>query len=76
MILVKIKTGELPDDIPAKMDGGFGGGHACDACDEQISVTQAEYDFELPRGRVIRLHVGCSGVWQAEVLKRQVERTA
>jgi hypothetical protein len=77
-IIVRLDSGELPDYIPAKMDGGFGGGHSCNGCGERITAAQVEYDVELPApaggGRLIRLHVGCFGIWQAEVLKRQAER--
>ena len=75
-ILLKLDTGGLPNDIPTKVEGGFGDGVACDGCGEQISASQAEHDFTSPDGRVMRLHITCSGVWQAEVLKRHAERSA
>jgi hypothetical protein len=49
---------------------GFGGGRACDGCDETVDGTQYEYKVPLPDGRLGRLHVGCSGLWQAELLNR------
>jgi len=75
-ILLKLDTGGLPNDIPTKVEGGFGDGVACDGCGEQIGASQAEHDFTSPDGRVMRLHITCSGVWQAEVLKRHAERSA
>lgn len=68
-ILDKIRTGKLPQHIPEKLISGFGDGHACDGCDEKIQGAQIEYDVDLPDGRLVRLHIGCSGLWQAELLK-------
>jgi hypothetical protein len=53
---------------------GFGAGHACDGCDEKIDRAQYEYEVSLPDGCLVRLHVGCSGLWQAELLKDGIGR--
>jgi len=65
----KIRSGKLPQHTLGKILGGFGGGHACDGCDEKIAGAQYEHEVPLPDGRHLRLHVGCSGLWQAELLK-------
>ena len=72
-IQAKLDSGGLPDHIPEQMGGGFGGGHACDACDDPILLGQAEYTYELGGGRILRLHIGCARLWQAELLRRRAE---
>jgi hypothetical protein len=73
-ILDKLQAGLLPDHLPEKMGSGFGGGHACDACDEPVLAAQTEYTYELRDARVLRLHIGCAGLWQAELLRRGARR--
>jgi hypothetical protein len=73
-MIEKLKAGALPDRLPEKMGSGFGGGHACDACDDPVLPAQTEYTYELPNGRTLRLHVGCAGLWQAELMRRGVTR--
>jgi hypothetical protein len=70
----KIRSGKLPQHIPEKLISGFGGGHACDGCDEKIDGAQIEYDVDLPDSRLVRLHIGCSGLWQTELLKDGIGR--
>jgi hypothetical protein len=65
----KVRSGKLPSRIPEKLGNGFGDGHTCDACDEKIHGAQIEYHVDLPDGGFVRLHIGCSGLWQAELLR-------
>jgi hypothetical protein len=73
-ILDRLQAGKLPDRLPEKMGAGFGADHPCDACDGPILAAQTEYTYELPDDRVLRLHVGCAGLWQAELLRRGATR--
>jgi hypothetical protein len=66
----KLDTGVLPRDSPAKMYAGYGKGYRCDACETTILPAQVEYEFETEAGRVIRLHLGCAGLWEAERRRR------
>lgn len=68
----KVQAGLLPNHLPEKLGGGFGGGHACDSCDDPILLGQAEYTYELRGDRILRLHISCVELWQAE-LRRRVE---
>jgi len=73
-IVAKLDAGALSDRLPEKIRGAFGAGQACDGCDEPILPAQVEYVCELLGGRVLRLHVGCTGLWQAELLRRGAQR--
>jgi hypothetical protein len=73
-IVDKLQAGVLADRRPEKLGSGFGGGRACDACDDPVLPAQTEYTYGSPSGRVLRLHVGCAGLWQAELLRRGLVR--
>jgi hypothetical protein len=76
LIREKILSGQLPRQVPEKLVPGFGNGQTCDGCDETIYGAQVEYDIDMPGGRLVRLHFGCSGLWQAELLRGEVRRAA
>jgi TolA-binding protein len=67
-ITEKLWQGTLPADDPAKFWGGKGSGLPCDGCDTVISSSEPEHEVEMPDGRILRLHVACSGLWR--VLKQ------
>ena len=71
-IAARLNAGTLPQELPEKMRGGYGGDHACSICDDPILATQVEYIYEMP-GEILRLHIGCCGLWQAELLRRGVQ---
>ena len=55
--------------MPAKIEVRFGDGQACSACDQPVLAAQALYQFEL-NGFMWRFHLGCLGLWTADLLKR------
>jgi hypothetical protein len=65
----KLDAGRLPSVMPEKMWTGYGQQYDCDGCDEPIRAAQIEYEF-LQAGDVIRLHIGCVGLWLAELRRR------
>jgi hypothetical protein len=42
----------------------------CDCCGQPIHPAQIEYHFLLDSGDVFRLHIGCLGMWLAELRRR------
>jgi hypothetical protein len=52
------------------MYAGYGKGYRCDGCESTILPAQVEYEFEAENGRVIRFHLGCAGLWEAERRRR------
>lgn len=66
----RLEAGALPRSMASKMFAGPGSERACDACDQHIAANQIEYEFDAPDGRVVRFHLGCAGVWEAERRKR------
>jgi hypothetical protein len=62
----RIEQGTLPVVLPNKIFAGYGTGHRCVACDEEITQTQVEYEVAESPGRPLRFHLGCHVVWQLE----------
>jgi hypothetical protein len=67
----KLAAHDLPREQPVKTSGGYGQGHACDACDEAIQKAQVEYHIEALGNRTYRLHLGCYGRWAAEIYRER-----
>ena len=51
------------------MRSGYGSDNACSGCDQLILPAQVEYEFTIDRD-VFRLHIGCVGIWLAELRRR------
>ena len=66
----KLDAGVLPRVLPEKMWTGYGQGNTCDACDQPIQPGQIEYEFLQESGDVVRVHIGCLGMWLAELRRR------
>ena len=61
-----IEQGRLPLAPPTQgMAAGYGTGHTCAACDEQITSSQMEYAVE-GTGTPLWFHLGCRLIWQLE----------
>lgn len=71
MVRDKLDVGTLPVDDPVKMWSGRGTGLPCTACEQAILRVQIEYEPQYDDGRpLIRLHIGCHGLWEAERQRR------
>jgi hypothetical protein len=66
----KLDAGALPSVLPEKMSTGYGHGIPCNCCGQPIHPTQLEYHFLLGSGDVFRFHIGCLGMWLAELRRR------
>jgi hypothetical protein len=51
---------------------GYGQGNDCNGCGQPIYPAQIEYEF-LHSGDVKQLHIGCLGLWLAELRRRGVQ---
>ena len=60
-----IEYGTLPKMLPQQIAAGYGAGHRCVACDQEITRTQIEYDVGTA-GSPLRFHLGCHVLWQME----------
>ena len=61
-----LQQGRLPLAPPTqRMAAGYGSGHACAACEQQITSAQMEYAVE-GAGTPLRFHLGCRLIWQLE----------
>jgi len=71
-IRYKLDAGLLPRELPQKMCTGYGHGTRCDGCGQSIQPAQIEYEFRMDQDsdRVLRLHIGCMGMWLAELRRR------
>jgi hypothetical protein len=65
----KLDAGVLPGVLPEKMWAGYGQRNPCDGCSEPIHPAQIEYEF-LNSGDMVRFHIGCMGMWLAELRRR------
>jgi hypothetical protein len=67
----KLDAAVLRVDRPVKLWAGLGTGELCIACERPILPAQTEYELQYDDGRpTIRLHVGCYGLWQSELIRR------
>ncbi len=74
VILRKFNDGTLLTKAPNKIDTGYGSGAPCDACGDTIYHAQAQYELSYPDvRRVLRLHFGCAGLWEALRLQRGLD---
>jgi hypothetical protein len=69
----KLDAGLLPRALPEKMWTGYGQGNPCDGCGQPIFPAQIEYESVPDSGDVTRLHIGCLGMWVAELRRRGLQ---
>jgi hypothetical protein len=68
----KLDAGLLSRVLPEKMWTGYGHGNLCSGCGQSIDPAQVEYEVgnNWRSDDVFRLHIGCVGVWLAELRLR------
>jgi hypothetical protein len=68
----KLDAGLLPSVPPEKMWSAYGHDNPCSGCGEPIQPAQVEYEFRMHADSddVFRLHIGCVGMWLAELRRR------
>ena len=75
-IRLKLDVRLLPHRRPEKLYGGHGHGQPCSACDEPIFPAQIQYECDVLDHGTFRFHVGCLGLWEAELWKRGLLKKA
>jgi len=69
-IRARVHQGVLPPGMPAKIQVLFGEGRACSACDHPILQAQTRYEFELSGFGTFSFHLGCFGLYTAQLRRR------
>jgi hypothetical protein len=70
----KIDAGRLPREDHIKLWIGYGQNRPCVACERVILVSQVEHEFQFADGRMIPMHIGCAGLYEAERRHRSWSR--
>jgi hypothetical protein len=65
-IRARFDAGALPTTRPHANYASYGGRLACDGCGETIRLAQVQHEMSYDNDRIVRLHLGCAGVWEAE----------
>jgi hypothetical protein len=58
----RIRSGQLPSNLPSNIWAGHGDGHRCAVCDEVISSDERQYEF-VGGQSAYRLHFSCHQAW-------------
>jgi hypothetical protein len=66
LIRGKLKSGALPRNDLRRVSGGPGNGESCVACSEIIAKTQVAVEGISEHLMVLRFHVTCFSLWNAE----------
>jgi hypothetical protein len=65
----RFDAGDLPREHPERVLGGYGFGDACSGCGDPMRRGQGVFEFDIV-GQTYRLHTGCYGLWQGELIRR------
>jgi hypothetical protein len=68
-IRLKLDAGALPRAHPKKTSGGYGFGDICDGCGDPMRRAQGVFEFDVAE-QTYRLHTGCYGLWEGELIRR------
>jgi hypothetical protein len=71
-IRAKLDRGELPGRRPRKVLAGFGFRETCAGCPDPIQPAQAHYEVDLEGAGAVSFHLGCFGLWDAELRRRAI----
>jgi hypothetical protein len=65
----QFEAGMLPHEHPKKIWGGYGVGDTCSGCGDPMHRGQGVFEFDVAR-QTYRLHTGCYGLWEGELIRR------
>jgi hypothetical protein len=68
----KIDRGQLPLTRPRKVLAGFGDRIPCSGCGKPIYPAQVRWTVQPDGARAVPFHIGCFGLWDAELRRRGV----
>jgi hypothetical protein len=66
----KLDAGVLPREDHIKLWAGFGSGWPCVGCGRTILPAQVEHELEFADGRMMKMHIACAGLYEAERRRR------
>jgi len=69
-IVAKLDAGRLPREDHAKRWVGDGQNRPCVACEHVILHDQVQHELEFANGRIVYMHIGCAGLYEAERRRR------
>jgi len=65
-----VDAGVLPRDHPENIWRSYGVGDACHACGDSMPRGQSVFEFDIAGKKTYRLHTGCYGLWEGELIRR------
>jgi hypothetical protein len=65
----KFDGGALPRQHPRNIRVSYGVGDHCDACGDPLPPGHNVFEFDTTR-QTYRLHTGCYGLWEGELIRR------
>jgi hypothetical protein len=66
-------AGVLPRERPKNIWGSYGVGDACSGCGDVMPRGQDVFELDIA-GKTYRLHTGCYGLWEGELIRRGLFR--
>ena len=69
-IRAKLDAGRLPREEHIKLWAGYGQNRPCVACEQVILRSQVQHELEFSDGRIVSMHIGCAGLYEAERRRR------
>jgi hypothetical protein len=65
----KFDAGALPREHPKHSWRSYGTGDACNACGDPMPEGQEVLEVDIAE-KTSRLHAGCDGLWEGELIRR------
>jgi hypothetical protein len=65
----RFDTGVLPREHPLNIWVSYGVGDDCDACADPLPRGHGVVEFDSAK-QTYRLHTGCYGLWEGELIRR------
>jgi hypothetical protein len=65
----KFDGGVLPRQHPQNIRVSYGVGDDCDACGDPLPRGHDVFEFDMAP-QTYRLHTGCYGLWEGELIRR------
>ena len=69
-IRAKLDAGRLPREGHVLLWDGYGQNRPCVACEQAILHSQVQHELQCADGRIVSMHNGCAGLYEAERRRR------
>ena len=67
--LERVRTGELPGELPKSVWTGNGAGDSCALCGKELRSNDVEYEFQDSLQRTFLFHLRCHAIWELAVTR-------